>query len=59
VKLVPEFTDCPLTVTEIGPVVAVAGTVTVSVVAVAAITVAAAPLKLAVLEEAVVLNPWP
>jgi hypothetical protein len=59
VKLPVEVAVTPLTVTETGPVVAVVGTVTVRDVAVAATTVAATPLKLTVLEDALILKFWP
>ena len=47
-KLLLEFAVFPLTVTEIRPVVAVAGTVATIVVVVAETTVATAPLNLTV-----------
>jgi hypothetical protein len=59
VKFVLEDTVCPLTVTEIRPVVALEGTDTVRVVAVEAVTVATVPLNFTAFEAGVVLNPWP
>lgn len=56
VKLPPE-TVTPLTVRVRGPVMAPAGTVTVSKEAVAVTTVAVVPLNLTRLEAATVLNP--
>jgi hypothetical protein len=56
VKLDPLVTVTPLTVTEIGPLVAPAGTITVSVVEVAPVTVAATPLNCTVLFAGVVLK---
>jgi hypothetical protein len=50
--------DVP-TVTEMGPVVAPAGTVATRVVLVAETTVAGVPLNFTVLELGVALNPWP
>ena len=57
VNTVLELADCPLTVTEIKPVVAVEGTVTVREVAVAAETLAVTPLNCTAFEESVVLKP--
>ena len=59
VNLRSELTDDPPTVTEIKPLVAPLGTLTVSVVAVAAVTVAAMPLNRTELELGVVLKPCP
>jgi hypothetical protein len=47
------------TVTEIGPLVAPAGTVTTRLVVVAETTVATVPLNLTSFAEGVALNPWP
>src|ERR1039457_4634690 len=58
-KLLDEVTVWSWTVTEIGPVVAPAGTVATSVVVVAEVTVATVPLNLTVSEEGVALKPWP
>jgi hypothetical protein len=57
VKAVSDEAELLPTVTEIRPVMAAAGTVTVNVVDVAAVTAAGVPLKLTVLEDSVVLNP--
>jgi hypothetical protein len=59
VKFVPEAVVTPLTVTAIGPVDAVAGTVTTIVFAVAETTLAAVPLKVTAFEDGVVLKFWP
>ena len=58
-KLVVVVAVAEATVTEIGPVVAPDGTVTVRVVVVATVTVAAVPLNLTTLELGVVLKPCP
>jgi hypothetical protein len=58
VKAVPVTVELPV-LTLIGPEVAPAGTVTTNCVCVAETTVAATPLKVTVLELAVVENPVP
>ena len=60
VKFVLEVAVLEPTVTDMGPVVAVFGTVAVRELGVADITVAGAPLKLTALDAAVVLKfcPW-
>ena len=55
-KLVAEVAVFPLTVTEIGPVVAPDGTVTTRLDVVAEVTVAAVPLNDTVLDEGVALK---
>jgi hypothetical protein len=59
VKFAVLVTVTAAVVTEIGPVVAAAGTVTTNCVDVAELTVAVVPLNLTVLELAVVLKPVP
>jgi len=58
-KLLPLVPVKPFTVTVIGPVVAPAGTLVVSDVAVAAVTVAAVPLNRTVFDDGVVLKLLP
>ena len=59
VKLLLEVAVWLPTVTEIEPVVAPGGTLTIKVVAVAKATVAGTPLNCTESSEAVVLKPWP
>src|SRR5690242_20100947 len=58
-KFVVLFAVAAATVTEIGPVVAPAGTVVVSLLAVAAVTLATTPLNVTAFDEGVVLKPVP
>ena len=59
VKGVLDVAVLPPTVTEIGPVVAPAGTLTDRVVVEAETTVAFTPLNCTVLPDELVLKPWP
>jgi hypothetical protein len=58
-KLLVEVAVVPATVTEMGPVLALRGTLTTNCVPVAEETVADAPLKRTVFADGVVLNPCP
>ena len=58
-KLVNEVDLAPAVITEIGPLVAAAGTVAVTLVAVAAVTVAFTPLKMTVFSAATALKLTP